>query len=147
MKTYGLRTIVIGTLMAVIFSGCATTEGVDTASGTTSSDAQIEAFFARVSAALGAQDVDAIMVNVSKDFEDINGNRKDAVRSFFEDLRDSGALEGGHLDVSEAETKIEGNMAFIQPVYLRSDLGEFTQDYALTKEADGVWRVTDVMQF
>lgn len=140
MKMYLSRMMVVGALLATVATGCATTGG----GGSAATDAeQIAAVFNQYGEGLVAQDIDKIMELVSENFQ--SGSKED-VREVFEDFRAQGAMDDIELDFDDAATEIDGNTATVGPLFISGGLGSAIQDFTLAKEADGVWRVVDIMQ-
>ena len=127
--------------LAIVFitaAGCATT------GGELSDAEQVANVIKQYEQGLTNQDVDMIMELVSNNLESAS---KADVRAFWEDYKAQGILDGIEVDTEETETEIDGDSALVGPLYLVSPAGSLTQDFSLRKEADGVSRVSDVIQY
>jgi ketosteroid isomerase-like protein len=135
MKTSGIVTLTAAIALTTTLCGCASLFG-----GGPSDKELVEATLAEWKAGLEAQDIDKLMAQYSEDFEGQRGGKPE-LRGFLEGAIDQGYVEGAEVDLDEAETAIEGDMAWVTGVYVETETGGATIDFELKKEADGVWRI------
>jgi len=94
-------------------------------------------------AAMDARDVDKVMTFYSKDFMSPQGadyeGMKEALERFVPQFDDYGVK----LSSADASITIEGDTATIEPITLEADMGSMTLSLIATKEAPGVWRITN----
>ena len=140
MRLFTTKFAITGALLLIVAAGCATTGG----GNALSDEEQVANVMKQYEEGLMTQDVDKIMILVSENFASA---AKEDVRDFWEGFKAAGVLADVELNTDDAETEIEGEMAYVGPLFLTSAAGQLTQDFTLTKEDDGVWRVTDVAQY
>ena len=128
-------------LFAVIICGCASL-------GKGPSDEDLIAgTLADWKAAVEAQDIDKMMAVYSEDFEGEGGAGKPEAREFIEGAKEQGYLDDAEVYLEDAETVIEADTATVAPIGLEGAFGSVDLELYLTKEADGVWRVTESGQY
>lgn len=130
-------------LFAVISCGCASL-------GKGPSDEDLIAgILADWKAAVEAQDIDKMMAVYSEDFEGEGGAGKPEAREFLESAKEQGYLDDAEVILEDAETVIEADTdtATVAPIGLEGAFGSVDLELYLTKEADGVWRVTESGQY
>ena len=94
-------------------------------------------------AAMQAGDVDTVMAFYSEDYSGWRGTGVEELRERFEDwLPQMAEAEGSVFDISEAVPTVEENTATFSPITLRMGDRSFQMQYTLTKETDGVWRIS-----
>jgi ketosteroid isomerase-like protein len=120
-----IRLATLGSLALLLgINGCATT------GGGASDEELVMGALASWSEAFQSQDLDAVMVHFSEDFD----TDLEEVADFFEDLFDSGV----EVSVEEATATVNGDTANAGPVAFKGDSGEARLFFHLKKE-EGSW--------
>ena len=94
----------------------------------------VNATMADWKAALIAHDMDKLMETYSENYANTQGGDKDSVREFIAGVIDQGYLDNVKINLEDAQIKIEGDKADVDPVELTSDGGTYVLDYTLQKE-------------
>jgi len=136
-----IRTVLTAALLAVLVCGCAIF-----GKGPTDEEL-IASRIEGMKAAFLAKDLDKIMDGYSEDYEGEMAGSKEEMRDFIAGAIDQGMLDDIEVDTSEAETKIDGDTATVEPVELSTAMGSLVVGYELKKEADGAWRVVGTYQY
>jgi hypothetical protein len=101
----------------------------------------------KVLEAAKAEDLDAIMNLISKDFHQSDVGGKDDLRPFLENIIDMGYVEmyADEIEIitDDAELELDGDEASIYPIDIESPMGGVTIEI-LGKLEDGQWKVTGV---
>jgi ketosteroid isomerase-like protein len=93
--------------------------------------------------AMKAGDVDAVMALYSEDYEGWRGTGIEELRERFDNwVPRMAEAEESAFDLSEAVPIVEENTATFSPVIFRMRDRSLRIQYTLTKEADGVWRIS-----
>ena len=128
--------IVLIMILALVGMGCA-------ALGGPSDTDRVRDVMTQWDSAIRAGDVDAVMAFYTENYEGWRGTGIDELRERFENWLPRMAEAGESVfDISEAVPTIEGNTATFSPVKLRMRDRSFPMQYTLTKETDGVWRIS-----
>lgn len=90
-----------------------------------------------------AKNWDKFNGNVSEKFESYAVGDKEDLLAYLKNAEDMGFLDGIEIDVSEAEIKVEGDTATMDPIYASGSFGSLTLTFEGTKE-NGVWVITSV---
>ncbi len=93
------------------------------------------------------EDVDKMLSSYSEDYEGGQGESKEQVRQFHEQIKNQGVLTGSEMDLDEAKIKITGNTATVEPIRYVGDWGEMQTSRVLKKEKDNVWRVVGSREY
>lgn len=136
-------TLTFATLLAVtLIGGCASMGGGP------SDEELVAKVLADWKAAALAQDIDAMLVSYSEDFENYEFGDKAGLKSFLQDAADMGYLEDAAIDIEGTKTTIEGDEATLYPVEMEAAFGSATIELVLKKEGDA-WLITqmDVEQY
>jgi ketosteroid isomerase-like protein len=131
----------VATVLAVLVCGCAIF-----GKGPTDEEL-IASRIEGMKAAFLAKDLDKIMDGYSEDYEGEMAGSKEEMREFIEGAMDQGMLDDVEVDTTDAETKIDGDTATVEPVELSTDMGSLVIGYELKKEADGAWRIVTTYQY
>lgn len=131
--------LIVGLMAVVMLAGCAT------GGGGPSDEELITGAVTRWGAAMAAKDMDGISAEISEAFEHYEMGDKASVTAYISGLIDEGMLDDAEISMEEMEiTALEDGKFKAAPVYLDASFGGATLEFELTKEADGVWRVTSM---
>ena len=123
-------------IMALVGTGCAVF-------GWMNDTDRVNDVMTQWDAAMRAGDVDAVMALYSENYKGWRGTSVDELRERLENWLPRMAEAGESVfDISEAVPTVDGNTATFSPVTLRMRDRAFQIRYTLTKEADGVWRIS-----
>ncbi len=122
--------------ISVLVGGCAT-------GATGPSDEELIAdSLAKWKVGMEQKDAEQIALAISDEFSHYEYGNKDQMLSFLKGAFNDGTLDSAKVTLETAETKIDGDTASVYPVELMASFGSATLGFTMTKEADGVWRVT-----
>ena len=111
-----------------------------------SSQKQISGLMKEWKAAYQQEDIDKMLASYSDDYEGANGEGKEEVRGFLEQIKDGGYLTGSEMDLDGAKIKVTGNTATVEPIRYAGDWGEM-QTTRLLKKENNVWRVVGSREY
>ncbi len=123
-------------LAAVTLCGCKSMCGA-------SDEDQIRAVVDKWVATIPEQDVDALMVLYSEDFEHWEYGDKEGFAEFIEEAISMGYMDDAETDVEDMEIQIdeENDTATVYPIDLTAAFGMATIQLILEEE-DGEWKIT-----
>jgi ketosteroid isomerase-like protein len=107
---------------------------------------QISGLMKQWKVAYQQEDVDKMLASYSEDYEGANGESKEQVREFLVQIKDGGYLSGSEMDLDDAEIKITGNTATVEPIRYVGDWGEMQTTRVLKKEGN-VWQIVETRQY
>lgn len=120
-------------VMALVIVGCQTGASPEEAVAS-----QLEAF----KQAMLDEDIDAIMVTYSEDFEHYEWGDKEGARDFMQQAIDMGYTEGMEVLIDDAEIVMQDDgTAQVYPVDLSGAFGTVTLELTFA-EKDGEWLIT-----
>lgn len=90
---------------------------------------------------VAAKDLDGAMAGVSENFEHYEYGKKEELKSFLEEAKQSGFLDDLKVITDDTEVKIEGDKAVLYPIDVEGFFGSFTLELTCQKEGDK-WLVT-----
>ena len=127
---------ILGAAMAamIVLSGCATV-------GEQSDEDQIIGVFQSIKESLAANDLEMFMVAYSEDYEGESGEGVEVVQRYVSMLMDQGAFEDFVMKIDRMHVAVDGNEAVAGPVMYRTIAQDFSIDYIMAKEQDGIWRI------
>ncbi|GEM_PF-319240 len=137
-----VKRVLVVMLVAVVAGGCASTPKGPT-------DAElVQQRIENFKAALLAKDVDKVLMNVSENFYHPEVGDKAGARDIMQQGIDSGFTEGGQVDLSNMQIKIEKDTATAYPIIASAAPGSVTVGLTLKKEKakDGTlgWYITEI---
>ena len=135
MKTKWMAMAGVAVLVLVLACGCATT-----AKGPTDEEI-IKANTAGSTAAAKAGDIDKLLTYYSDKFSHYEFGDKAGFKNFLNGAKDSGYLQGVEVDLSKAQTTIEGDKATVGPVTVSGGFGSAQIQFEVVKEA-GDWKIS-----
>jgi hypothetical protein len=124
----------------VAMAGCATY------GGGMSDEEAIQKIVDDAMTALQAQDIDAMVMAYSDDFESDQGGGKDETREFLQGAKEQGFLDGIEVDTSNLVIEVNGDTATAKPIDLEGAFGALTLEFELAKR-DGAWMVVYQSQY
>jgi hypothetical protein len=107
---------------------------------------QIAGLLADLETAIEGGDLEAMMSLYSESYQGQRGEDKAGLRTFLDQAKAMGYLEGIDADVSGAEVTVEEGTATAGPVALQGAMGTQTMTLNLTKEESGWLIVGSQMQ-
>jgi hypothetical protein len=118
----------------IMLSGCATV-------GEQSDEDQIIGVFQNIRESLAASDLEMFMAAYSEDYEGEGGEGVEVVQRYVSILMEQGAFEEFVIMLDDMEIEVDGNKAKAGPVTHRTIMEDFSIDYIMAKEQDGIWRI------
>ena len=125
------------TVLAAFVAGCA---GLATASPEARVMQTLEAWEAGVI----AEDIDALMLAYSDDFEHYEYGTKSTLEMYFGDLMAQGMFSGAAVSMADMEVEIDGGTATAYPIDLEAAFGGATIEFVLQEQASGEWLITSM---
>jgi len=135
MRTKWMTMAGVVVLAVVLACGCATT-----AKGPTDAEI-IKANTAGAVAAAKAGDIDKLLTYYSDKFSHYEFGDKAGFKKFLDGAKDSGYLKGVEVDLSKAQTTINGEKATVGPVTVSGGFGSAQIQFEVVKEADD-WKIS-----
>lgn len=123
----------VAVAMTVAFVGCASVYKK-------SPEELIKASVDAWAAAIVAQDLDTALVQYSEKFQHNEWGDKTGVRTFLDQAKSAGYLEGLEVVSDKAEIKVDGDTGTIYPVDIKGNFGTVTMELKYANE-DGTWRI------
>lgn len=138
MTAHHLGWAVCGMALLIV-CGCQTLKS----KGPSDSDL-IAAQLSQWKAGMEAQDIEKTMTVYSEAFRHVEAGDKAGIKSYLKRAMDEGYLNSAVVTLDKAKTEIKGGTATVYPVTISASFGSATLRFYLTKENDGVWRLTNM---
>ena len=133
-RTVGV--LVVSIALVYIASGCAVLRGGP------SDEELLSKLLHSYEAAYKEGDVDKLISLYSKDYESVRGDSYEETVERLRQFVPRFAEWEVEISAAEAEIEIEGNTAKLSPITFESSRGTRSSTLVVTKEEDGVWRIT-----
>lgn len=128
-----LVAVLMAVSLALTLAGCATTGGK-------SAEKSVRSTLDNWKASVEKKDIDAILTSYSDNFKSDRGDGKAGLKTFLEQAKSQGYLDGAKIDLSKTAVKIEKDKATASPIELSGSQGSIMLDLELQKEGK-VWRI------
>ena len=133
--------------IALFALGCASTGGGGDSMAATgpSPEEQVTEVVQAALAALKAKDVEGMMSHYAEDFEDTQGQDKEAFGAFLTDADSQGFLDDIAIDTAEMTVTVDGDTASVAGITIEGAFGALALTFDLANR-DGTWLVVGSSQ-